>query len=137
MMEEGNLSERIVDAFGHMDLYRVLHVDKAATAAQLKKGYYRACLACHPDKQENKDSLEAQAAQRKFVLLSAIHELLSDSKRRKLYDETGEVDEADSPAFEQWEQARVCMALCVRVRADMQGRSVLARHVPTCHDGCN
>lgn len=122
-MDEPNLGERVVEAFGHMDLYVILGVDKAATAAQLKKGYLRACLACHPDKQGDKDSAEAQAAQRKFVLLSAVHELLSDARRRQQYDETGEVSEADSAEFVRWEQV-MRGARRRRWRSDLSARSI-------------
>lgn len=48
MEEEGDFASRVQKAFGHTDLYSILGVEKTATLAVLKKGYYKSCLAFHP-----------------------------------------------------------------------------------------
>ena len=59
--EEGDpLGRRLTQAFGHTRLYDILGVPSTATTPDLKKGYFRACLLFHPDKQPS----DADAAAR-------------------------------------------------------------------------
>ena len=79
--------EQIEQHFGEgVSLYDVLGVTPSATAAQLKKAYYKAALSCHPDK--NPGDLEATA---RFQALTLVHATLSQPESRQLYDETGEL----------------------------------------------
>lgn len=66
-----------------MDYYKVLEVGRNATKAEVKKAYRRLALKWHPDKNPDK----ADEATKKFKQLSEAYEVLSDDKRRKLYDE--------------------------------------------------
>ena len=52
----------------------------------MKKAYYAASLKVHPDKVEEKDK---SVATEKFQLLSKLYSLLSDEKKRDVYNKTG------------------------------------------------
>ncbi|RCG30346.1 molecular chaperone DnaJ [Sphaerisporangium album] len=64
------------------DYYAVLGVSKTATADEIKKAYRRLARKYHPD--ANQGSTETEA---KFKQVSEAYDVLSDTKRRKEYDE--------------------------------------------------
>ena len=66
------------------DLYDILGVPRTATAEEIKKAYRRLAKQHHPDVNPGN-----KAAEEKFKEVSAAFEVLSDEKRRKLYDEFG------------------------------------------------
>ncbi|KAI8299622.1 Protein psi1 [Colletotrichum sp. SAR11_240] len=65
-------------------LYDQLGVKPTATQDEIKKGYRKAALKWHPDK--NKDNPEAAE---KFKECSQAYEILSDPEKRKTYDDYG------------------------------------------------
>ena len=65
--------------------YKILDVSKDATAIDIKKAYRKLALKWHPDK--NPDQKEE--AEKKFKEISEAYEVLSDEKKRKLYDQYG------------------------------------------------
>lgn len=65
-------------------LYDVLGIKPEATQDEIKKGYYKAALKHHPDK--NKDSLTAAE---KFKEAGQAYEILKDPEKRKQYDQFG------------------------------------------------
>lgn len=69
-----------------MSFYKELGVIKNATDAEIKKAYHKLALKYHPDK--NKENKEE--AEEKFKKVKRAYEVLSDSKKRRLYDQYGE-----------------------------------------------
>lgn len=63
--------------------YRLLNIPEGASQAAIKKAYYELAKKHHPDKV--KESQKA-AAEKKFSEISEAFEVLSDAKKRKLYD---------------------------------------------------
>lgn len=66
------------------DFYKILGVNKSATAAEIKKAYHQLAMKYHPDR--NPDNKEAEA---KFKEAAAAYEVLSDSEKRQKYDQFG------------------------------------------------
>ncbi|CAE7834974.1 CAJ1 [Symbiodinium microadriaticum] len=64
--------------------YDILEVKPNATAAEIKKNYYKVALKLHPDK--NQDDPEASV---KFQKLAQAYQVLSDPKLREKYDQNG------------------------------------------------
>ncbi len=67
------------------DLYTVLGVQKEATEAEIKRAYRKLAKKYHPDTNQGNE----EAAER-FREIGEAYEVLSDPKKRKLYDTYGE-----------------------------------------------
>ncbi|KAI2503938.1 hypothetical protein MHU86_10504 [Fragilaria crotonensis] len=82
----------IAAAFGEgSDLYTILGVERDATAAQLRKAYYRQSLQCHPDKISGKEA--------EFHALTVAYTILKNAESRAEYDETGELVDPEDDQF--------------------------------------
>jgi curved DNA-binding protein len=66
------------------DLYAVLGVARDADEETIKKAFRKLAMKYHPDKSPGK------ASEQKFKDVNQAHEVLSDAKKRALYDEFGE-----------------------------------------------
>jgi len=66
------------------DYYAVLGVSKGASDDELKKAYRKSALKYHPDK--NKSA----GAEEKFKQIGEAYDVLSDPKKRQIYDQFGE-----------------------------------------------
>jgi molecular chaperone DnaJ len=87
------------------DYFEELGVKRDAGVDEIKKAYRKLARKYHPDL--NPGSKEAEE---KFKQISAAYEVLSDSKKRKLYDEFGDdglrsnFDPEQTRAYQQWQQ---------------------------------
>ena len=68
----------------YKDYYKILEIDKKATAAEVKKAYRSLAKKNHPDK-----NLADKKAEERFKLINEANEVLGDSEKRKQYDELG------------------------------------------------
>jgi curved DNA-binding protein len=67
------------------DLYQVLGVPRTADAEAIKKAFRAAALKFHPDRNPGN-----KRAEESFKKVNHAHEVLSDPKKRALYDEFGD-----------------------------------------------
>lgn len=73
------------------DWYKILGVERTASASEIKKAYRKLALKWHPDKNtENQD--EAKIA---FQEVAAAYEVLGDEVKRSKYDRGEDVDEQE------------------------------------------
>jgi curved DNA-binding protein len=87
------------------DLYDVLGVSRGASSDEIRKAYRKLAKKFHPDMNPGD-----RKAEDKFKEITAAHEVLSDEKKRKLYDEFGPdslrtgFDEQAADRYRQWRQ---------------------------------
>ena len=67
------------------DYYTTLGVSKSASQDEIKKAYRKLALKYHPDRTKGD-----KAAEQKFKEINEANEVLSDSEKRKKYDQLGE-----------------------------------------------
>jgi len=66
------------------DYYKILGVSRSASDDEIKKAYRKLALKFHPDKNKAKD------AEERFKAIAEAYEVLSDKKKRDVYDQVGE-----------------------------------------------
>ena len=87
------------------DLYEILGVSRTATNDDVKKAYRRLAKKYHPDVNPGN-----KPAEEKFKEVTAAFEVISDEKRRKLYDEFGAdalrtgFDEKKAEQYRRWKR---------------------------------
>lgn len=72
-------------AADYKDYYKVLGLNKGATGEEIKKAYRKLARKYHPDMNPGD-----QAAETRFKEISEAYEVLSDSDKRKKYDQFGQ-----------------------------------------------
>src|SRR5580692_12882277 len=80
------------------DYYATLGVKKTATPEEIHKAFRKAARKYHPDVNPND-----KRAEEKFKELSEANDVLSDEKKRKIYDQVGfysdQIDPAQAEAY--------------------------------------
>jgi molecular chaperone DnaJ len=89
----------------HRDYYQILGVGRNASHEEIRKAYRKLARKYHPD--INPGNKEAEE---KFKSISAAHDVLTDTEKRKLYDEFGEeglaagFDPEKARTYRQWQE---------------------------------
>lgn len=81
----------------YIDYYKILGIDKNASAEDIKKAYRKLARKYHPDVNPNN-----KEAHKKFQEINEANEVLSDPEKRKKYDQYGK----DWKHAEEFEKAR-------------------------------
>ncbi|GAO02628.1 DnaJ C-terminal domain-containing protein [Anaeromyxobacter sp. PSR-1] len=87
------------------DLYEIIGVPRTATQDEIKRAYRKLARKYHPDVNPGN-----KAAEERFKEVTAAFEVLSDEKRRRLYDEFGPdslrsgFDEKKAEQYRQWKR---------------------------------
>jgi molecular chaperone DnaJ len=76
------------------DYYGTLGVKKTATAEEIRKAFRKAARRYHPDVNPGD-----KRAEEKFKEISEAHDVLSDEKKRKIYDQVGFYSDQIDPAM--------------------------------------
>src|SRR5258708_31774088 len=74
------------------DYYELLGVKKSASAEDIRKAFRKLARKYHPDVNPDK------AAEEKFKAISEANDVLSDPKKRKIYDQIGYYSDNIDPA---------------------------------------
>lgn len=85
---ENHVAKQLRDVFGHCDLYKVFGLESSADEQNINKSYKILALKYHPDRKGG-DTV-------KFQAISAAHSILSNTEKKKLYDETGNLESEDT-----------------------------------------
>jgi DnaJ homolog subfamily C member 9 len=119
--------ETLDDPPTSIEPYKVLGLEKSATPDQVKSAYRKAALQHHPDKAAPEDREDAN---KQFQEIALAYAILSDERRRKRYDTTGntseslDLDDDDfnwADYFREQTAAMVDGAMIDQIKKDYQG----------------
>ena len=71
------------------DYYKTLGVSRGASVEEIQKSYRKLARKYHPDLHADKDDREKNQAKQKFQQVQQAYDVLSDQKKRQMYDQYG------------------------------------------------
>ena len=80
------------------DYYKVLELDKTADEGKIRKAYKLLALKWHPDKNTENESKRAMA-EKKFKEINEAYEVLSDPKKKQMFDNGMDPNDPESGGF--------------------------------------
>ena len=85
---EGYINEanQKADSAKNRDYYQILGINKNATPDEIKKAYRKLALKYHPDRNSESEQSK-KIAQRKFEDVSDAYSVLSDPKKKQMFDQ--------------------------------------------------
>ena len=92
-MQEGRVNKNQMAANDKKDYYGALGVKKFASAEEIRKAFRKMARKYHPDVNPGDKS-----AEEKFKTISEANDILSDPKKRKIYDQLGFYSDNIDPA---------------------------------------
>lgn len=78
-----------------MNYYKILQVKRNATMSEIKEAYKKLAKTHHPDVTQSRRKLK------KFDKVSEAYDILSNYKKRWIYDHTGKVDSTLESDFDE------------------------------------
>ncbi|KAJ3116273.1 hypothetical protein HDU96_010047 [Phlyctochytrium bullatum] len=86
------------------DYYKILELDRGASENEIRKAFRRLALVYHPDKQAGMSDDEKEKASAKFKEINEAYSVLSDPRKKEMYDSGMDVDGSsasagDNPGF--------------------------------------
>lgn len=131
-------SESLEEPPTEINPYEILSISKDATADQIKSAYRKTALRHHPDKATPQTKDEAH---KKFQEVAFAYAVLSDEKRRKRYDTTGNTSETlDDDDFDwvdffrEQSQAMVNGEMIEQIKREYQGSEEERQDVLTAYE---
>ncbi len=71
------------------DYYQILNVSRTASDEEIQKAYRKLARKYHPDLHQDAEEREQKRAKEQFQKVQQAHDVLSDPKKRQMYDQLG------------------------------------------------
>merc|ERR1712168_839550 len=81
------------------DYYKILGVDKNANEEEIKKAYRKRAMVHHPDRHSGATEAEKRDHEQKFKEVGEAYAILSDEKKRRMYDSGQDLDGGEGHGF--------------------------------------
>ncbi|XP_023327875.1 dnaJ homolog subfamily C member 7 isoform X1 [Eurytemora carolleeae] len=82
------------------DYYKILGVGKAANDEEVKKAYRKRAMVHHPDRHSGATEQEKKDHEHKFKEVGEAYAVLSDEKKRRMYDSGQDLDDAGGHGYQ-------------------------------------
>lgn len=80
------------------DYYKVMNLDKECSVSMIRKAYKILALRWHPDKNTQNEAT-SEIATKKFKEITEAYEVLSDPKKRQMFDQGVDPNDPESGGF--------------------------------------